>query len=320
MTQTDPIQTLGLALNSVTGEAPDWIQLTPAGPTLEGRDGRTWQMQDPAAVVAAFETHGQDLPVDFEHATQEKGAKGEPAPAVGWVTELEARNNALWGKVDWLDAGREAVASRSYRYASPVFNFSRATKAMSKVVSVGLTNQPNFQLTALNRQGAQEDCTMNKDALEALGLKEGASDGDVVTAINKLKSDEATARNRAEQPDPSKFVPKPDYELAMNRIRTFEEGEKARADENITAAVDAAVEAGKISPATRDYHTAACRAEGGLANFQAMVSASPVIAAKTGLDGKIPGQGATALSGEEQAACRALGMTEAEFAKAKAEE
>lgn len=322
MTQTNSIQTLALALNSTGNEAPDWIQLTPAGPTLEGRDGRTWKMDDAdaEAVVAAFAAHGQDLPVDFEHSTQEKGAKGEPAPAVGWITELEARNSALWGKVDWLDAGREAVASRAYRYASPVFNFGRATKAVSKVLSVGLTNQPNFQLTALNREGAQEDCTMDKDALEALGLKEGASDSDILTAINKLKSDEQEARNRAETPDTSKFVPKADYDLAMNRIRSFEGEAEKRANAEITAAVDAAVEAGKIAPSSRDYHTAACRSEGGLANFQAMVEASPVIAAKTDLDNRDPDKGATALSSEEIAACRALGMSETEFAKAKAEE
>ena len=162
---------------------------------------------------------------------------------------------------------------------------------------------------------------MDKDALEALGLEEGASNGDVLTAINKLKSDEQTARNRAETPDTSKFVPKADYDLAMNRIRTFEGDAEKRAEAEITAAVDAAVEAGKIAPSSRDYHTAACRSEGGLANFQAMVEASPVIAAKTDLDDKDPAQkGSTALSSEEIATCRALGMTEAEFAKAKAEE
>ena len=161
---------------------------------------------------------------------------------------------------------------------------------------------------------------MDKAALEALGLKDGASDTDVLTAINKLKSDEATARNRAENPDTSSFVPRADYELAMNRIRGFEGDEKTRKDAAITAAVDAAVEAGKIAPGSRDYHTASCRTEGGLTLFNAMVDASPVIAAKSDLDGKDPTKGGTALSAEEQAACRVLGFTEAEFADAKSKE
>ncbi|MCF6432917.1 phage protease [Leisingera sp. MMG026] len=320
MTQTNSIQTLALALNSEGATAPEWMQLTPAGPELEGRDGRKWKMQDPEAVVQAFREDGAELPVDFEHSTQEKGAKGEPAPAVGWVTDLEARNNALWAKVDWLDSGRDAVASRAYRYSSPVFNFSRSTGEVSRMVSVGLTNQPNFQLTALNREGEQEERKMDKDALEALGLKEGASDSDVLTAINKLKSDEAQARNRAESPDPAKFVPKADFDLAQNRIRTFEKADSTRQEEAITAAVDAAVEAGKIAPASRDYHTAACREKGGLERFSQLIDASPVIAGKSGLDAKDPAKTTTALSDDEMAACRALGMSEADFAEAKAKE
>lgn len=320
MTQTNLTQILALALNSEGGAAPDWIQLTPAGPSLEGRDGRKWSLSNPETVVQAFRENGADLPVDFEHSTQEKGAKGEPAPAIGWLTEMEARNNALWGKIEWLDAGRDAVASRAYRYSSPVFNFSRATGELSRITSVGLTNQPNFQLTALNREGEQEDKPMNKDALEALGLKEGASESDVLTAINKLKTDEAQARNRAEQPDPAKFVPKADYDLAQNRIRQFETEDGTRKEEAVTSAVDAAIEAGKIAPASRDYHLAACREDGGLERFGKLVEASPVIAGSSGLDTKDPNKTTTSLSDEEKAACRALGMSETDYAEAKAKE
>ena len=78
--------------------------------------------------------------------------------------------------------------------------------------------------------------------------------------------------------------------------------------------------AAKIAPASRDYHTASCRAEGGLARFTTMVDASPVIAGKSGLDGKDPAKSGAALSDEEQAACRVLGLTEAEFTDAKSKE
>ncbi|WP_444667131.1 phage protease [Cereibacter changlensis] len=94
--------------------------------------------------------HGADLPVDFEHATQIKGGRGEPAPAVGWIKAVEARNGALWGRVDWNTDGANAVASRAYRYPSPVFRFDPATKAVLAMVSAGLTNNPNLHLAALN--------------------------------------------------------------------------------------------------------------------------------------------------------------------------
>ncbi len=315
------MQTIALALNASGDAVPDWIQLTPAGPDIEGRDGRKWVLPNPEEVVAAFRRNAADLPVDFEHATQVKGAKGEAAPAVGWIKDLEARSGAIWGRVEWNEVGQQAIASKGYRYISPVFTFKKAAGDILKMLSAGLTNQPNLQLAALNTEGDQEEPAMNKAILEALGLSEGASETDALTAINKLKSDEATARNRAEHPDTSKFVPRADHDLALNKIKKFEEAETERENEAINAAVDAAIEAGKIAPASRDYHVAACRDEGGLERFQKLVEASPEIAAKSDLDGKtVETQNKTALTDEELATCRALGMSEEDFAAAKADE
>jgi phage I-like protein len=272
-------------------------------------------------VVAAFKSNGADLPVDFEHATQVKGAVGEPAPAIGWIKELEARGGAIWGRVEWNEIGQQAIASKGYRYVSPVFTFKKAAGDILKMVSAGLTNQPNLQLAALNSEGDQEETAMNKAILEALGLPEDASETDALTAINKIKADEATARNRADAPDSTKFVPRADYDLAQNKLRSFEDADKTRQEEAINAAVDTAVEAGKVAPASRDYHIAACRDEGGLERFQKMVAASPEIAGKTGLDAGDPkAKNKTALSDEEVAACRALGMTAEDFVAAKADE
>lgn len=52
-------------------------------------------MENPDSIVAAFESRSADLPIDFEHATQVKGAKGEAAPAIGWIKEIQARNNEI---------------------------------------------------------------------------------------------------------------------------------------------------------------------------------------------------------------------------------
>lgn len=329
MTLTASIQTIALALNlegdAQAASAPAWIQLTPAGPDVAGRDGRAWTLPNPEAVVAAFKNNGADLPVDFEHATQVKGAKGEPAPAIGWIKELEVRHDenggAIWGRVEWNEVGQQAIASKGYRYVSPVFTFKKAAGDILKMVSAGLTNQPNLQLAALNSEGDQEEPAMNKAILEALGLPEDASEADALTAINKIKADETTARNRADAPDSTKFVPRADYDLALNKLQTFEDADKTRQEEAINAAVDGAVEAGKIAPVSRDYHIAACRDEGGLERFQKMVDASPEIAGKTGLDAGDPkAKNKTTLSDEEVAACRALGMSAEDFAAAKADE
>ena len=319
MSRNTIINLTPIALNAEGETAPEWIQLTPAGPAINGRDGRSWSLRDPEALIATFRERGGSLPVDCEHATQVKGSKGEEAPAVGYIVELEARNGELWGRVDWNAKGKELIGSKAYRYLSPVFTYSRVGHEIGRLVSAGLTNLPNLSLTALNSEGADEEPAMNKAILEALGLKEGASETDVLTAINRLKTDELEARNRAEQPDADRFVPKADYDLAMNRVREFETSAKERETAEIEAAVDAATQAGKIAPASRDYHIAACRQEGGLDRFKAMVEAAPELAGGKTLKGK-PDAGGSKLSEEEIAVCRQLGMDEKDFAEAKAKE
>lgn len=321
MTNPIQIQSVGVALNSEGPDVPVWIQLTPKGPEVDGRDGRSWSLHNPEAVVAAFRDNGADLPIDFEHATQIKGGKGEPAPAIGWIKDLEVRDRSIWAKVAWTETGQEAVASKSYRYVSPVFTFKKAAGDILAMVSAALTNQPNLQLAALNRQGVPEEPVMDKSVLEALGLTEGASAQDVLTAVNKLKADEVTARNRASSFDPAQFVPRADHDLALNKIRDFEADASSRAETAINGVVDAAIEAGKVSPASREYHIAACKADGGLEGFKKYAAASPEIAGDSGLGDKKPdAKTKTALSETELAVCRATGMSEKEFAEAKSQE
>lgn len=321
MSKTYSTQLAAVALNLQGSDVPSWIQLTPAGPDIVGRDGRRWTLPNPEAVVAAFRNNGADLPVDIEHSTEHKAPKGEPAPAVGWIKGMEVRANALWAKVEWTGGGQSLIASGGYRYISPVFTYDRNTTEMRKMLSAGLTNQPNFEMAALNAEGASEENKMDKAILEALGLAANATAVDAVVAINKMKEAETTALNAAQTPDPDKFVPKADHDLALNRIGEFEEADKGRESEAINAAVDAAVEAGKIAPSSKDYHIASCCAEGGLERFSKMVGAAPVIAGDSKLDGKdAAATNTTKLSDEELAVCQALGLTEKEFAAAKLEE
>lgn len=311
-------QLQGIALNFQSGTAPAWVELVPAGPAVIGRDGRRWTMSDPAAVVAAYDPRKKPQ-IDIEHSSQLKAPKGEPAPAVGWIEEIEVRDGALWGRVEWTADGAAAVTSRAYRYLSPAFAFNGTTGEILRIVSVGLTNNPNLDMAALNQtsaQSSQETEKMDKAVLEALGLNADATAAQAVVAIEKLKGEKATALNSAQHPDPDKFVPKADHQLALNRIATFETKAKEGREAEIVAAVDAAIEAGKVAPASKDYHLASCRAEGGLERFNAMVKASPEIAGSSKLDGRKPGEGSKALTADELAVCRQMDMDPKEFAAA----
>lgn len=310
----------GLALNSEAGTAPEWVELVPAGPRIMGRDGRWWMMTDPAAVAARFDAT-KEPQIDIEHSSEIKAPMGEPAPAVGWIKAIEVRGGALWGRVEWTSVGAELVSTRAYRYLSPVFTYDFATGEIGRVVSAGLTNQPNLEMAALNR--TEEETPMDRAVLEALGLPAAATAQDALVAINAIKTERDTARNAAHPPDPTKFVPVADHQLALNRITSFETEAAARRETEITALVDGAIALRKIAPSSKDFHVAACRAEGGIDRFKSYIAAAPVIAPNSGLDGKSPTDtpdSATGLTADELAVCRMFGTEPTAFAAAKKKE
>lgn len=288
-----------LALDA-SGQAPEWVHLVPAGQVV-GRDGREWANDSPQMVVDAFAAHGADLPLDLEHATELKAPQGEPAPAVGWIQELQVRDGQIWGRVEWTEAGRNAVESKSYRYVSPVFVFERASKRVVALTSVGLTNRPNLFLQALN---GQEDRMTLEELLAALGLPKGTTFEAALAHIGKLKGDLATATNAAASPSLDKFVPRADFDAALARATNAEASLTAlnqqAKDKDIAAAIEKALAEGKITPATVDYHKAQCALEGGLERFDAYCKAAPVVADPSSMDGKRPEGKGTALNAEEQ--------------------
>lgn len=145
-----------------------------------------------------------------------------------------------------------------------------------------------------------------KLVLAALGLAATATEADAVNAINTINSNLATANNRAQNPDLSAFVPKADHELALNRAQSAEKKladiEQEKLDADIETAINQALKDRKISPASVDYHTANCRAEGGLNKFKAYVESAPALLGDQTLEGKqVPeGDAELALNAEQQ--------------------
>lgn len=315
---------LNTELTPANGAAPEWVELIPPGPVVKGRDGRSWTFgpDDAQRVVSTFQARNADLPIDWEHASQHRAPQGQAAPAAAWITALEVREGALWGRVSWTPRGGEQVLNREYRYLSPVFDFEKDSGRIVRLVSAGLTNLANLRLQALN---SEEEPAMNRSAAlvaaitGALGLTAEAADDAVAQAINSLKQDRDTAQaaNREQAPSLDRYVPRGDYDAVLQRAAN---AEQALADRNqadhkaaVDAALDGALQAGKITPATVEYHRASCADAEGLARFRAFVQAAPAVAADSGLDKKRPAGTVTALNAEQREVCRLLGIPEAEF-------
>lgn len=308
------------------GKAPEWVELIPAGPNVVGRDGRTWLFDDAASqfVQSNFTSRAIDLPIDWEHATQRRAPQGEPAPAGAWIKNLEIRNGALWGQVDWTPRGELQVENKEYRFLSPVFDYDDETKRIVRMVSAGLTNIPNLVMTALNQEQMENaPVKPSPELLKLLGLPETATAEQVFTATTAKLNATNQALN-TELGNLERFVPRADYNALESRALNAEQALTTHKAAEHTKAVDAAItqatQAGKITPATVDYHRAMCQDEAGLTRFKDFVDAAPVVADPTGLSERNPKGTSTALNTEEQAMCLQLGVDPAEFAKNKQSE
>ncbi|TBW58548.1 hypothetical protein EZI54_03965 [Marinobacter halodurans] len=314
-TEPAPGDRLALNVELPSGEVPDWVELLPAGELLTGRDGRTWRNRDPQALVDQFDLRGLDLVIDWEHASEHRAPKGEDAPAAGWVKQLEVRDGAVWGRVEWTEKAAAQLQRKEYRYLSPVFLFTRDERQIVRLTSAGLTNQPNLALTALNQQTHQEDFPVWKDLLKKLGLPEDATEAQAIAALNQVQADLEIAKNREATPSLDKYVPRADFDQAQTRAANAEQKletlKKEREDEAIESAINQALEDGKIAPATVDYHKAQCRTEGGLERFKAFVDSAPVVTGDSGLDNRdVPGAAGKALNTETLKIAQMMGNSE----------
>lgn len=318
-----------VALNFEGAAAPEWVELIPPGHDVVGRDGRRWINPDPAAVVAATPVTVHPLPLDWEHSTEHRAPQGLDAPAAAWIEELEVRDGgAIWGRPAWTARGAAQVAAREYRFLSPVFAYDKASGRITRLLSAGLTNTPNLSLTALNREGRQRE--PSEDTLdlallrEALSLPADASDDAILAAARQGTAANSAKKDTPASVDLSSYAPRADLTAALNRATTAETELKALKDANrateIEKAINSAMDAGKIVPASAETYRAMCREEGGLERFNELVKTLPVIAgaAETRAANRVEKtDGKSSLTEEERAVCRQLGQSEEDFIAAK---
>lgn len=274
---------VALAREGDSVQAPEWVQVFPEGPEILTRDGRKYILRNPDSLVLAFQANRADLAADINHSTELLGPKGEPAPAQGWVKEIEHRQGqGVWARVDWNDEGKAALASRQYRYVSPAFRHNDALE-ITRMTSLALVTHPALTMPALAREGElnpqdkQMTTTLAARLAAALGLNAAATDDQLVEAAT---THVALAR---EARDPTKLVPFADLQVALARADTAETAiatsAAAAKEAAAVTAVDEAVAAGKIAPAGKDHWLAIARENPD--GFSQAMANQPVLTAKT---------------------------------------
>ena len=160
---------------------PDWLHLLPAG-EIRTNDGRgPYRVPDARALIAGSMAGGK-LVLDEDHATDLAAPKGLPAPARGWITELQNRADGIWGRVAWTAEGRRMVEAREYRGISPVIVHAK-DGTVTALLRATLTNTPN--LTGLIALHAKEnDMELRSALIRMLDLPATSDD---TAIINKLK-------------------------------------------------------------------------------------------------------------------------------------
>ena len=314
-----------LELNATRGDVPTDIMLIPAPNSdgmILGADGRWFRNDTPDAVISLWANRDVALQGDYDHRS-ELGYENDTS-ACGWVESLYVKDGAIWATVDWTSDAQQKIADRQYRYISPSFFVTEEQKNIVELTSFALTNRPNLALKALNREGSVQSTTANcaenqpheketdmdkKQLCQVLDLADDTPDADVLAKIKELNT---------KQPDKQKqdvdMVPKADYEYALNRANTAEQqlADKATAELNAMAeqAVDDAITAKTIAPATREYHLNNMKSADDIASFkETYANADPIVGATPALN-NADATDASGLTAEQRATYTQLNMAE----------
>jgi len=267
-----------IMLSEGTDSVPEWIFVMPFGkykhPAGEFEITRDIAMK----IIENFEKDPRDLVVDYEHQTLATENNGMPAPAMGWIKELELREDGIWGRVEWTETGREFVSKKEYRYTSPVYvpNYRDAKTGENigaKVTSVALTNTPFFpdQAPIVSKDNNKEEVVMEKlialaeklgieltdelkgdaeklskaieGAIDKLAAKETQTETETETNEQDVEANENNEKDTSD--DTAKMVAKLNTELAKTR--------KAIALREATDKVDKLIQDGKLLPVQRKW-------------------------------------------------------------------
>ena len=320
---------------------------------IVGRDGRWFKLSNPQAVVDKFGrmpiygdyehasefTVGEIAPacawvnalsvktdnsiwatVDWTQAAAEMIRKHEykyVSPVFSYNPEtLEIHEILSFGLTNQPNLELQALNKRLMPVQSTTTIGEKIMNVKALYEALGLAETASEQELLAKINILKKQAEVLKSVCRALGLAETASEQDLLAAINMLQGQVGAV-------DPNKFVPKADYDIARSRAETLEakiaKAAQKAFNDSVSTAVNKAVGEGKIAPASKEYHTQAIKTADDLERFKNTFAAAPAIISDgdTQMDplalAKTPPSD-TALTAEEQAICKQLGISQSDFA------
>ncbi|MDP2373161.1 phage protease [Reyranella sp.] len=318
------------------GSPPEWVKLLPIG-RIETNDSRPgWMIADRAEaerIVAASQARAgnRELPFDYDHQTVFSAVRGVggTAKASGWMKQLEVRDDGIWARAEWTPAAAAALTDREYRYISPTFLDTPDGRVVS-IWGAALTITPALDLPAVastETDPEKDNPDMLKEIAAALGLPATASAADCLAAIastreaqtasNAALGEIRTAAGLADDADAPAVcaavaalqTAQPDQSLAQAvvtltaEVNTLKSAGARKAAED---AVDAAIKAGQIVPATREVFVTL--ASSSPAEFQKLIGVQPVVLTPGAMPQSAADPSAVTLSDEDRAVIAATGV------------
>lgn len=241
---------------------PSRLPVVPAAVSgkVTGRDGRAWSHPDPNAVVRYLENLGRPLVLDENHSELLRAPKGESSPAMARLSKFSVESDGtIWAnQVEWSPMGRERWPG--YLGISPTFLFDSARSTndtLGQIVglhSVGLTNDPNLSLpAAMNAASLGIKMELTAEQVQKMIADATAGQAAAITALTtqlaalKPADKTETAPNASELSKVLESV-----KTVVAEAKSTTDAAKAQLQDGLkvaaNAAVNAAVQAGKIQP------------------------------------------------------------------------
>jgi len=261
-------------LGEIATEGLTRIPIVKIGRWYKGTQKVVITKADLADVVLNFRDRANgEIPVDYDHSIELAAGKGDPVPAAGWLKRIEDapdEHGILWGFAEWTDKARAMLSAKEYKYISAALMWGARDKKTGEqrgcsLSSIALTNQPVLEeLPAITLSEAGWKETVDEPTERREGMIKQLILADRAAGTVRAVLEDGTEQTLSVEGFPSEAKPKV---IALADIKRTQDGRfdfaalsevrEGYIDPAVIHAMvvqgelDAAVKAGKLTPAQR---------------------------------------------------------------------